>query len=161
MTVKVKIRDIKQNPFKKFINGGKLDDGRVAKMLESIEHGTLPNIFFARKSDDKWELAHGHHRLGAFAKKFGKDYELNINEIDYSDELMLVDMVRENLTHRNTDFHDTSDSCILARAWLQSKDHKDNFTVKDFDSELRKGGKHKKGLHGTVKDFDGAYKWRL
>lgn len=34
---------------------------------------------------------------------------------------------------------------ILAREWLQSK----SITVKQFDSELKKEGLHKKGLHGT------------
>ena len=143
MITSVKIKDIKQNPFKKFINNGRLDDGRVAKLQESLAHGTLPNSFFARKIDGNWELAHGHHRLEAFKRKYGKDFELDVHQIGYDDETMLVDMVRENLTHRDSDFKDTEGSCVLARSWLESKVK----TVKQFDS-LKKTGIHPKGKKG-------------
>jgi ParB-like chromosome segregation protein Spo0J len=120
--MKVKICDIKPNPFKRFINEGELDSERIDKLMESIEHGTLPAQFVARKNEaGKWEQTSGHHRLAAFKKKYGKEFEVDITPVKFSDELMLVDMVRENITQRNSDFQDTEASIVLARNWLQSK----------------------------------------
>ena len=55
-----------------------------------------------------------------------------------------MDMIKENLTQRDTDFCDTEESVVLARTWLQSG----AITVKQFYSEMKQGI-HKKGLHGT------------
>jgi len=46
---------------------------------------------------------------------------LFVSVVDFSDEQMLVDMVRENVTQRDSDFHDTGESIVLARCWLHSK----------------------------------------
>jgi len=124
---------IKANPFKKFISGGKLAEDRVEKMEESIEHGTLPMHFFVRNIDDNYELAHGHHRLEAVKRKKGKAFKVSCEVVDYNDETMLIDMVRENLTHRDTDFHDLEDSVVLARQWLTIKEP----NVSRFDSRLK------------------------
>ena len=34
---------------------------------------------------------------------------------------MLIDLVRENVTQRDIDYHDTREGIALAREWLQSK----------------------------------------
>jgi len=118
--VKISIEEIKFNPFKKFINGGKLEEERIDKLVESIEHGTLQPNFVGRKtSDGKYEISSGHHRLGAFKKKFGKDFKVEFMPVKFSDEQMLVDMVRENLTQRGEgSFRDTEESLVLARKYI-------------------------------------------
>lgn len=73
--IELEVGVIKPNPFKKFINKGKLDEERVAKMGESLEHGTLPMIFSVRKTDKGYELCSGHHRVKAIEKKKGKDFK--------------------------------------------------------------------------------------
>ena len=118
--MKLKLSELKQNPFKKFINDGKLSDDRVELLQESIEHGTLPENFFVRNNNGVYELTSGHHRVEALKRSKGKDYEVIVNVVNYNDEQMLIDMVRENLTQRDTDYHDTSESIVLARGWLQS-----------------------------------------
>ena len=147
--MKLKLSELKQNPFKKFINDGKLSDDRVELLQESIEHGTLPENFFVRNNNEIYELTSGHHRVEALKRSKGKDYEVTVNVVNYNDEQMLIDMVRENLTQRDTDYHDTSESIVLARGWLQSGTN----TVKQFNSEF-KSGKHIKGLHGTEPQED-------
>lgn len=112
----MKIKDIKPNPFKKRINGGKLNPEIVDKLKESIEHGTLPKRFVMRKGN---ELVFGHHRLEAFKQVYGDSFEVDVDWVDYTDEQMLIDMVRENLTQRDTDFHDEESSVVLAREWLE------------------------------------------
>jgi ParB-like chromosome segregation protein Spo0J len=118
--MKLKIWELRSNPFKSYINDGKLNDERLAVMEESIEHGTLPEHFIARRHDGRYELTSGHHRIEALKKKKGKDYEVDVTIVNFSDEQMLVDMVRENITQRDTDFHDKREGIVLARAWLQS-----------------------------------------
>jgi len=148
--MKVKISEIKANPFKRFINEGELDSERVDKLVESIEHGTLPAQFVARKNEaGEWEQTSGHHRLAAFKKKYGKDFEVDITLVKFSDELMLIDMVRENITQRDTDFHDTEASIILARTWLQSGAN----TIKQLYGVMNK--ENKSGLHPKGK-FGGS-----
>ena len=142
--MKIPISSIKPNPFKKFINDGKLDKERVGKMEESIAHGTLPNYFSVRKAGAGYELCSGHHRLEGFKRKHGKDFKVEVGVVDFSDETMLVDMVRENLTQRDSDFQDTESSVVLARAWLGSK----TSSVKQFNSRF-KGKPGYKGMAGS------------
>jgi polyhydroxyalkanoate synthesis regulator phasin len=141
--VKVCIKDIHHNPFKKFINDGKLEEDRVEKLVESIEHGTLQPNFVGRKNDkDQWEISSGHHRLGAFKKKFGEDFKVELMKANFSDEQMLVDMVRENLTQRGEgSFRDTEESIVLARNWVLSKSR----DSKSFGNRLRDNKGHFQG----------------
>ena len=50
---------------------------------------------------------------------------------------MLIDMVRENITHREVDYGDKKESIVLAYNWLQSK----SSNVKRFDKTLSKRGR--------------------
>ena len=145
--MKIKLSELKQNPFKKYIRDGELDEERLEILQESIDHGTLPEHFFARKNDGVFELTSGHHRLEALIRAKGGDYVVDVTPVSFSDEQMLVDMVRENITQRDSDFRDTNESILLARSWLQSK----ALTVNQFNSELKKhtGGNHSKGVWGT------------
>jgi anti-sigma28 factor (negative regulator of flagellin synthesis) len=119
--MKIKISELKQNPFKKYINDGKFDEHRLEILKESIDHGTLPEYFIARKFNGAYQLTSGHHRLEALKQVKGIGYSVDVSLVDFSDEQMLVDMVRENITQRDTDFRDTNESVVLARSWLQSK----------------------------------------
>lgn len=134
--MKLKLKELKSNPFKKFINKGKLNKDRIQLLIESIEHGTLPEHFFVRKVENEYEITSGHHRIEAIRQKKGNNYEVDVTIVHYNDEQMLVDMVRENMTQRDTDFHDTLQSVVLARGWLQSGVQR----VKQFDTlNIKKG----------------------
>lgn len=135
--MKIKLSELKPNPFKRFINDGKLNEERVEMLVESVEHGTLPEHFFIRKVDENYEMTSGHHRVAALKKVKGKDHEVEVTVVKFTDEQMLVDMVRENITQRYTDFHDTRESIVLARGWLQSG----ATGVKQFHSHLKDGRK--------------------
>jgi len=129
--VKLKLSELNQNPFKKYINKGKLNPDRIAVLKESIEHGTLPEHFYVRRrKDGKYELTSGHHKVSALKSAKGADYSVDITLVDFSDEQMLIDMVRENITQRDTDFHDTREGIVLSRNWLQSE----STDVKQFNN---------------------------
>ncbi len=131
-TIQVKVGQLKPNPFKKYINNGKLDPARTEKLEESISHGTLPFNFQGREHNGELQISSGHHTQKATENKKGKDFIVNFTINDFSDEQMLVDMIRENLTHRGTDFRDMEDSIVLSRAWIQSKER----SVKPFDTRF-------------------------
>ena len=144
--MKIKLKDLKPNPFKKYIHDGKFDKERLATLNESLEHGTLPQHFRVRKKNETYEQCSGHHTLEVLRKKYGNEYKVDCEVVSFSDEQMLIDMVRENITQRDTDFQDTRESVVLARGWLQSKAG----SVKQFNSAYR-SGQHKKGQEGIKK----------
>lgn len=146
--MELKISELKANPFKKYINEGKYDENRLEILKESIDHGTLPEHFFARKYNGVHQITSGHHRLKALSDVKGSEYPVDVTLVDFSDEQMLVDMVRENITQRDTDFHDTAESVVLARAWKQSGCTR----VNQFNTWFKDGRKSNavKGVEGFV-----------
>ena len=152
-TQTIPISKLQFNPFKKFINNGELDEHRLEILNESIEHGTLPEHFIARRYNGIFQLTSGHHRLEALKRAKGKDHLVDVSFVDFSDEQMLIDMCRENLTQRDTEYHDTSDSILLAKRWLQSKVK----TVNQFNS-LNKTGFHPKGVKGGSESLPDSYR---
>jgi len=151
--MKLKLSELKPNPFKKFIRNGEMDEARLDVLKESIEHGTLPEHFFARNNDGAFELTSGHHRHKALSDMKGIDYIVDVTPVNFSDEQMLIDMVRENITQRDTDFHDTAESIVLARNWLQSK----ATTVNQFNSS-HKTGTRKKGVSGCSESLPDSFR---
>lgn len=129
--MKLKLNELQSNPFKKHINNGKLNQSRIEILKESIDHGTLPEYFTVRKNNGKYELTSGHHRVSALKSVKGGNYEVDVGVVTFTDEQMLIDMVRENITQRDTDYHDTREGIVLARNWLQSK----CVDVKQFNSK--------------------------
>jgi len=59
--------------------------------------------------------------------------------VDFDDEMMLKDMVRENLTQRNGDFKDELESVILVKNWLEGS------FVRTVDKTLSKRGRSGEG----------------
>jgi len=138
--MKIKIVDLQPNPFKKYIQKGNLNEEKLEVLRESIEHGTLPEQFYARKNNGgTWELVFGHHRLKALEEKKGRNYQVDVIEVDYSDEQMLVDMIRENITAAgiSSNVHERADEFDTVRQWLLS----DSSNVKQFNKTLSSRGR--------------------
>lgn len=117
-TIQIKLGDIKPNPFKKNINNGELNDNTISKLIESIEHGTLPEIFSVRKSGKDYELCFGHHRRKALENKKGKTHKVLCNIVERTNDQMLVDMARENLAQRSDDFREERGTVLFVREYL-------------------------------------------
>ena len=54
-------------------------------------------------------------------KAKGYNYEVDVTLVDFSDEQMAIDMIRENLTQRSEDFQEERDSIILAEEILRKR----------------------------------------
>jgi len=58
-------------------------------------------------------------------------------------------MVRENITQRDTDFHDTCEGIVLAREWLRSKAD----GVKQFNTAIQQ-----RNNNGKFEPVDDSYR---
>ena len=122
-TIQIEANKIKPNPFKKFINGGELDEETLAKLIEGYKQTTFhENLAGRRNKKGEIELIYGHHRLEACKRAYGENKKISIRVYEYDefpDAKMITDMVRENMTHRGEDFKDMSQSIILVKKWLE------------------------------------------
>lgn len=130
--IKIEVSKVKPNPFKKFVNGGKLNEFIVEKLVEGFKQTRFHENICARE-DDGIELIYGHHRLEAVKRVYGNKHIINLNvysKEEFTDDMMLIDMVRENITHRDVDFQDKREAVVLAHNWLSSK----SIGVKQFNT---------------------------
>ena len=93
--VRVKLKDIKKNPFRNF-DIYPIREDKVFRLMESIRATTFWGGLVGRKKDGKVEIAYGHHRLDALKKMFDEDPEIDIVIRDFSDPDMMKLMSREN-----------------------------------------------------------------
>lgn len=136
-TVKVKLQDLHPNPFKQEISGGKLNEEQVSKLEEGMRQTTFHENLLARKrKEGGYELVYGHHRLESAKRVFGINYQISLKTVDYSDEQMIIDLCRENLTQRSNEFRQELDSVLLVKKWLE----KNKPTVQQVDSRRNEKG---------------------
>jgi len=121
---KTQLKNILANPYKKEIDNGKLNEEQVQRLMEGFKQTTFHENLLARPSPTikgKYELVYGHHRLEACRRLYGNNHTINLNTANYSDEQMLIDLCRENLTQgNNADFRHEFDSVILVKKYLSS-----------------------------------------
>jgi len=116
--MKLKLKDLNQNPFKKEINKGRLDEDTIKKiqanMIELGLMGSIPVV----KRDNKFYLVSHHHRVEALKREFGKDFEVDVDLKNYSDDQLLRGMVVENLTQRNNEYAEEEDNILAIKKHL-------------------------------------------
>jgi ParB-like nuclease domain len=138
--IKVKIGDLRPNPFRKEILGGKVDEDKIARLEESFDKSGKPgepdfwNGLRGRpangritdyKSGDKIELAFGEHRRQAALRKLGKDFEVWIDFDDFTDEQMLIMLANENAVSSGASDGEQIDTAGLVHRWLEKNYKKD------------------------------------
>ena len=119
--MKLKIKELNPNPFKKEINKGRFNKEIIQKIKANIKElglmGSLP-IF---KKDNKYYLVAGHHRVEALREVFGSDYEIEVTLHNYSEENVLRGMIVENLTQRADELMEVTDNLNAIRKYLKDK----------------------------------------
>jgi hypothetical protein len=117
--MKVKISQLKPNPFKKEINGGRLNKAQVDVIKANIkELGLMGSLAVFKKGNDYY-LINGHHRTQALKETFGKDYQVEVVVHKYDDEQVMRGMVIENLTQRGNDFREVNENLVMVRNHLR------------------------------------------
>ena len=118
--MKVKLKDLKPNPFKKGINQGRLDESKVAILKESIEKDGFWDNIICRKNCSGYEIAYGHHRLEAAKQVFGKEFEIDIPCKKIDDASMLRILGNENNSQNSELGVYQIDQVVITKKFLES-----------------------------------------
>jgi len=94
--MKVKIKNILPNPYRKFEHYP-ISRKKVDALKESFNRTTFWENIVGRKAGDKVELAHGHHRLIALKELYAQDTEVNIIVRNLTNAQMIQAMADENI----------------------------------------------------------------
>ena len=135
--MKVKLSELKPNPFKKEINGGKLNEEIITRIKSNIKELGLMGSLPVFKKDGEYYLVAGHHRVQALKEVYGKDFEVEVTLHNYSDENVLRGMVVENLTQRSDELVEVTANLNAIRKWL--KDNQPRSTVEHGQARTSKG----------------------
>jgi hypothetical protein len=146
--VKVQLKDLKPNPYKKDIQGGFIDPFTVAQIKESASKTSFWEQWVVRKTSNGYELAFGHHRLAAAIELYGPEYEVSVQVEDYSDEQMLIALADENAGREET-VEAQVDTIRVARRYLQEHPETCKYLSGTL-TDIPKGG-DKKHEHGSVR----------
>ena len=119
--IKISLKDIKPNPFKKFIDEGQFNEEQIEKLIEGYKQTIFHENLLARQKDGQIQLVYGHHRLEAAKRVYGNNYVISLNIVDYNDKQMIIDLCRENLTQRFNEFRQELDAVVLVRNYLEGK----------------------------------------
>ncbi len=117
--MKLKIKQLNPNPFKKQINNGKLDEEQIDRIKSNVKDLGLMGALPIFKKGDKYYLINGHHRTEALKRTFGKEYEIEVVKHNYNEEQILRGMVIENLTQRANDFKEEVENLTAIRDYLK------------------------------------------
>lgn len=139
--MKVKIKDLLPNPFRDMENYP-INECKVESLINSIDETGFWENILARKKDDKFEIAYGHHRLVALKKIFQPDDEVDIPVKKISDEIMIKIMANENNELWGTNIKIIDETVRVVRQYLERRHIFKNIPP-------RKPGSH------TFKAFDG------
>jgi len=140
-TIKIELKDINPNPFKKEIDGGNINEEQVQKLMEGYKQTTFHENILARKNKKgKYELVYGHHRLEAAKRVYGKNYKISLNIVDYNDKQMIIDLCRENLTQRYNEFRQEMDAVLLVKKYLATCDEPSHVVIRKQGGGLQPSG---------------------
>jgi hypothetical protein len=93
--VRVKLKDIKPNPFRSF-EVYPLNEDRIQRLITSIKETGFWDNIIGRKKENKVEIAYGHHRVEALKRIYPETKQIEIMVRNFSDEEMLRIMGGEN-----------------------------------------------------------------
>ena len=116
--MKVKIRDLKPNPYRD-MKHYPVDSSKIETLIASIKQTGFWDNILGRKSNDKVEIAYGHHRLIALQKIFKEDDFVDIPIKPLSDANMLKIMANENMDEWKTNPAVIDETVKAAKKFLE------------------------------------------
>lgn len=91
--MKILVSKLRPNPFRR-VDAYPIDREKVEALKASIEETSFWDNLLARKADDGYEIAYGHHRLEALKELKIKEIDIPVRDID--DGMMIKIMANEN-----------------------------------------------------------------
>lgn len=140
--MRIKLKDIKSNPFRD-MKLYELNQRKIQDLRSSIQDtGFWDNLVVRKSSNNKYQLAYGHHRFQALVDEYGLEHIIEIPVKDLDDETMLRIMARENEQDWQMDIKNVDETVRVTRRFLF--DHQD-IALKHW-SEDSDHGKHLKSI---------------
>jgi len=116
--MKLKLKELHPNPFKKEIDKGKLHQDQIDSIKANLDKLGLMDAIPVVKINGKYHLVSHHHRVEALKQVFGEDYEVPVVEHNYDNETMLRGMVIENISQRSGDFRQIKENLSIIKKQL-------------------------------------------
>lgn len=140
--MKLKLKELNANPFKKEINKGKLSDEQINKIMTNLGDLGLMNSIPIVERDSKYYIVNGHHRVEALKRKYGKDFEIEVTVHKYNDDQLIKGMVIENLTQRGIEFREEMENVVLIEKYLN--ENNDILSTLRTERGVKLSGSYKK-----------------
>ena len=153
--MKMALKDLNPNPFKKEINKGNLNREIIDRLKSNMKElgfmGALPVV----KHKGQVCMVCGHHRVQALKEVFNDEYEIEVTFHTYDDETLLRGMVVENVTQRSDEMKEMCDNLNAVRKYIKRNDVQQLDTV-EMRKDGKKRGKNQHTIPGSVRDI---YDW--
>ena len=158
--MKIKLKDLKPNPYKKAINGGELNEDKVEKLKESIRKDGFWNNILCRQHNSNYQLAYGHHRVEAAIQVLGADHIVDIPCEKLSDEAMIRILGNENSMQNEEYTIYQVDQVLATQKFLEDNPKIVKRLFPAGDRELSKGGRYPEANSAkTISLFLGDRNW--
>jgi len=126
--MKVKIKDLKPNPYRDMDNYP-INQDKMQHLAASIKQTGFWDNVIARKSNGEIQIAYGHHRLEALKKVMKPTDEVEVPIKDLTDALMIQIMAKENDNDWETCVAVTDETVRVAKRFL--KEHPEEIKTKN------------------------------
>jgi len=151
--MKIKLKQLNNNPYKKWISEGKLNQEQIDRLKGSIkELGHMGSIPVTKKNNKYYQVSH-HHRVEALKQLYGNDFLIEVEIKDYNDSQLFRGMVVENLTQRKGEFREEIQNLVAIREYLRGINRSESEQMKSKRKDGR-GGRTDES--GSIRDIS---KW--
>ena len=116
--MKVKIKDLKPNPYRDMENYP-INFDKIQHLIGSIKQTGFWDNVIARISNGEIQIAYGHHRLEALKKVMKLTDEIEVPIKDLSDAIMIQIMAKENDNDWQTCVAVTDETVRVAKKFLK------------------------------------------
>jgi len=118
--MKVKIKDLKPNPFRDFKNYPR-DEEKIVVLMKSVKKTGFWDNLLARRKDGKYEIAYGHHRYVVLKRVFNPEDEVDIPVKELDDWTMIMIMIDENMEEYRADSQVLNEGIKAAFLYLKKR----------------------------------------
>jgi hypothetical protein len=152
--MKVKLKDLHRNPYKKWINNGRLNPKQIEKLKPNIKELGLMSSIPVVKRKGKLHLVSHHTRVWVLKDIHGLEHEVEVDLKDYTDAQLFKGMIIENLTQRTGESREEMENCVAVESFL-NENLEELSKLRDARRLPRKKRKHldKQNPKATHKDI--------
>lgn len=116
--MKLRIEQLKPNPFKKEISNGKYNETQLQEIKGNLGELGLMGAIPIVNIKGQYHLVNSHHRLEALKRMYGKKHQVEVTLHKYSSDQLFKGMVIENLSQRGNDFKEELENIRAVENYL-------------------------------------------